>query len=341
MSHFHAVRRRLAFAAALFALTAPLAAVSIAQTSTAGQGPASAQSFPSRPVRIIVPAAPGGTIDIITRALSQKMTEGLGQPAIVENRAGSATTVAEEYVSRSAPDGYTLMMAGTSRATNPHLYAKLSYDPLNDLTGISLVATSGNVLIVNPLLPAKTVSELIELAKSSPTPLFFGTAAYGSSGHLAAELFKQLAGVKLDHVPYKGAAPAIADLLAGQIHMTFDNIPVALPHIRSGRLRALGVTSANRSPLLPDVPTIAEAGLPGYEMTARFGLTAPARTPPDVIARLNAEVVRALQTPQLKERFAGLGFDTVGSSPEEFNRLVAAEYLRLGKLIKEAGIKPK
>ena len=338
MSHFHALHRPLAFAAAVFALTAP-GAVSVAQTSASG--PATAQSFPSRPVRIIVPAAPGGTIDIISRALSQKMAEGLGQPAIVENRAGSATTVAEEYVARSTPDGYTLMMAGTSRATNPHMYARLPYDPLHDLTGISLVVTSGNVLIVNPSLPAKTVSELIELAKASPTPLFFGTAAYGSSGHLAAELFKQLAGVKLEHVPYKGAAPAIADLLAGQIHMTFDNIPVALPHIRSGRLRALGVTSARRSSLLPDVPTIAEAGLPGYEMTARFGLTAPARTPPEVIARLNAEVVRALQTPQLKERFAGLGFDTVGSSPEEFNRLVASEYQRLGKLIKEAGIKPK
>jgi len=298
-------------------------------------------AYPEKPIRIIVPFAPGGNIDLTARIVAPGLTERLGQPVVVENRAGSATTVAEEYIARSAPDGYTLMMAGTSRATNPHMYARLAYDPLNDLTGVSLVATSGNVLIVNPSLPAKTVRELIELAKSSPTPLFFGTAAYGSSGHLAAELFKQLAGVRLDHVPYKGAAPAIADLLAGQIHMTFDNIPVALPHIRSGRLRALGVTSANRSPLLPDVPAIAEAGLPGYEMTARFGLTAPARTPPDVIARLNAEVVRALQTPQLKERFAGLGFDTVGSSPEEFNRLVAAEYQRLGKLIKEAGIKPK
>jgi tripartite-type tricarboxylate transporter receptor subunit TctC len=339
MSGLHAVCLRFAFISAVCVLTASYAAVSLAQIPSAGQG--AAQGFPSRPVRIIVPAAPGGTIDIITRALSQKMTEGLGQPAIVENRAGSATTVAEEYVARSTPDGYTLMMAGTSRATNPHMYAKLGYDPVNDLTGISLVATSGNVLIVNPSLPAKIVTELVELAKSSPTPLFYGTAAYGSSGHLAAELFKQLAGVKLDHVPYKGAAPAIADLFAGQIHMTFDNIPVALPHIRSGRLRALGVTSASRSPLLPDVPTIAEAGLPGYEMTARFGLTAPARTPADVIARLNTEVVRALQTPQLKERFTGLGFDTVGSSPEEFNRLVATEYLRLGKLIKEAGLKPR
>lgn len=339
MLHLRPLRVRLALAAALCALTAPIATVSIAQTASSGQG--SAQGFPSRPVRIIVPAAPGGTIDIISRALSQKMTEGLGQPVIVENRAGSATIVAEEYVARSAPDGYTMMMAGTSRATNPHMYAKLAYDPLNDLTGVSLVVTSGNVLIVNPSLPAKTVSELVALAKSSPKPLFFGTAAYGSSGHLAAELFKELAGVKLEHVPYKGAAPAIADLLAGQIHMTFDNIPVALPHIRSGRLRALGVTSASRSSLLPDVPTIAEAGLPGYEMTAKFGLIAPARTPAEVIMRLNTEVVRALQTPQLKERFAGLGFVTVGSSPEEFNRLVAADYESLGKLIKAAGIKPK
>lgn len=334
MPHLRAVLLRFAFALVAGALTAPLAAVSIAQ-------PLPAHGFPSRPVRIVVPSAPGGTLDIITCAITQKLSEALGRPAIVENRAGSATTVAEEYVARSAPDGYTLLMAGTSRATNAHLYAKLAYDPLHDLTGISLVATSGNVLIVNPSLPAKTVSELIELAKSSPTPLFYGTAAYGSSGHLAAELFRQLAGVKLAQVPYKGAAPAIADLLGGQIHMTFDNIPVALPHIRSGRLRALGVTSARRSPLLPGVPTIAEAGLPDYEMTAMFGLTAPARTPADVIARLNAETVRALQTPQLKERFASLGFDTAGSSPEEYNRLVAAEYQRPGKLIREAGLKPQ
>lgn len=339
MRHLHECLLRAALAMALWVLTAPLAAVSMAQPLRAGQGPA--QGFPSRPVRIIVPSAPGGTLDIVTRALTQKLTEGLGQPMIVENRAGSATTVAEEYVARSAPDGYVLLMTGTSRATNPHLYAKLAYDPLHDLTGISLVATSGNVLVVNPALPASSVRELIELARASPTPLFYGTAAHGSSGHLAAELFKQLAGVKLDQVPYKGAAPAIADLFAGQIHMTFDNIPAVLPHIRSGRLRALGVTSAGRSPLLPDVPTIAEAGLQDYEMTARFGLAAPARTAAEIIARLNGEVVHALQTPQLKERFAGLGFETVGSSPEEYNRLVGAEYQRLGKLIKEARIRPQ
>jgi tripartite-type tricarboxylate transporter receptor subunit TctC len=337
MPHLRAALLRFALALAAGALTAPLAAVSIAQP-LAG---AAAHGFPSRPVRIIVPSAPGGTLDVMTRAMTQQLGAGLGQPAIVENRAGSATTVAEEYVARSAPDGYTLLMSGTSRATNAHLYAKLPYDPLRDLTGISLVATSGNVLIVNPSLPAKTVSELIELARSSPTPLFYGTAAYGSSSHLAAELFRQLAGVNLVQVPYKGAAPAIADLLGGQIHMTFDNIPVALPHIRSGRLRALGVTSARRSPLLPDVPTIAEAGLPDYEMTAMFGLAAPARTPAEVVARLGAEAMRALQTPQLKERFISLGFDPVGSSPEEYNRVVAAEYQRLGKLIRDAGLKPQ
>jgi tripartite-type tricarboxylate transporter receptor subunit TctC len=322
----------LRFAFALWVLAVPLGA--LAQTPP-GQG------FPTRAVRIIVPSAPGGTLDIMSRAMTQRLGEGLGQPAIVENRAGSATTVAEEYVARSAADGYTLLMSGTSRATNPHLYAKLAYDPLHDLTGVSLVATSGNVLIVNPSLPAKTVGELIELARTSPAPLFYGTAAYGSSGHLAAELFRQLAGVKLAHVPYKGAAPAIADLLGGQIHMTFDNIPAALPHIRSGRLRALGVTSAARSPLLPEIPTIAEAGLPGYEMTAMFGLAAPARTPADVIARLAAETVRALQNPQVKERFTSLGFDSVGSSPEEYNRLVAAETQRLGRLIRDAGLTPQ
>lgn len=333
MSRLRAVLLRFALAAG--ALTAPLAP--IAQPLA----PAAAHGFPSRPVRIIVPSAPGGTLDIMTRAMTQKLGDGLGQPAIVENRAGSATTVAEEYVARSAPDGYTLLMSGTSRATNAHLYARLTYDPLRDLTGICLVATSGNVLIVNPSLPAKTVSELIEFARSSPAPLFYGTAAHGSSGHLAAELFRQLAGIKLAQVPYKGAAPAIADLLGGQIHMTFDNIPAALPHIRSGRLRALGVTSASRSPLLPDVPTIAEAGLPDYEMTAMFGLAAPSRTPAEVIARLAAETVRSLQTPQLKERYISLGFDPVGSSPEEYNRVVAAEYQRLGKLIRDAGLKPQ
>jgi len=300
-----------------------------------------AQAFPSRPVRVVVPAAPGGTLDIIVRTLAPGMSEGLGQVVVVENRATSSTTVAEEYVARATPDGHTMFMAGTSRATNPHLYTKLSYDPLRDLTSVSLVATSGNALVTGPATPAKTVRELIDLAQSRPGQLLYGTAAHGSSGHLAGELFNQLAGTKLTQVPYKGAAPALTDLLGGQIHMTFDNIPVVIPHVRGGRLRALGVTSATRSPLLPDVPAIAEAGLPGYEITARFGFTIPTKTPKNLIARLNAEVVRALGPAPVKQRFANLGLDAIGSSPEEYQRITIRESERLGKVIKAAGIKPQ
>jgi tripartite-type tricarboxylate transporter receptor subunit TctC len=297
--------------------------------------------FPGRPVRIIVPAAAGGTLDIIARSLSPGMGEGLRQIVVVENRATSSTTVAEEYVARATPDGHTMFMAGTSRATNPHLYTNLSYDPLRDLTSVSLVATSGNALVVGPATPAKSVRELIDLARSRPGELLYGTAAHGSSGHLAGELFNQLAGTKLTRVPYRGAAPALVDLLAGQIHMTFDNIPVVIPHVRAGKLRALGVTSARRSSLLPEVPAIAEAGLPGYEVTARFGLTIPSKTPKNRIARLNAEVVRALNPAPVKERFAKLGLDAVGSSPDEYQRLTVQESERLGKVIKAAGIKPQ
>jgi tripartite-type tricarboxylate transporter receptor subunit TctC len=302
---------------------------------------ASADAFPTRPVRVVVPAAAGGTLDIIVRTLAPGMGEALGQVVVVENRATSSTTVAEEYVARATPDGHTLFMAGTSRATNPILYTNLSYDPLRDLTSVSLVATSGNALVIGPATAAATVRELVELAKSRPGQLLYGTAAHGSSGHLAGEMFNQMAGVKLTQVPYRGAAPALIDLLGGQIHMTFDNIPVVIPHVRAGKLRALGVTSAARSSLLPEVPTIAEAGLSGYEVTARFGLTIPARTPGPRVARLNAEVVRALRPAAVKERFASLGLDAVGSSPEEYQRLTLREFERLGKVIRAAGIKPQ
>ena len=298
-------------------------------------------SFPQRPVRVVIPAAAGGTLDIIARTLSPGMSEGFGQVVVVENRATASTTVAEEYVARATPDGHTMFMAGTSRATNPHLYTKLAYDPLRDLTSVSLVATSGNALVTGPATSAKTVKELIDLARSRPGELLYGTAAHGSSGHLAGELFNQLAGTKLTRVPYRGAAPALVDLLGGQIHMTFDNIPVVIPHVRAGKLRALGVTSAQRSSLLPEVPTIEEAGLPGYEVTARFGLTIPAKTPKSRIARLNAEVLRALGPTPVKERFANLGLEAVGSSPEEYQRLTLQESERLGRVIKAAGIKPQ
>jgi tripartite-type tricarboxylate transporter receptor subunit TctC len=298
-----------------------------------------AQGFPSRPVRIIVPASAGGTLDIIARTVAQGTGESFRQPVIVENRPGASTTVAEEYVARATPDGHTMFMAGTSRATNAHLHTRLTYHPLRDLASVCLVATSGNALVVGPALAVKSVRELIEFARARPGQLHYGTAAHGSSGHLAGEMFNQLAGVRIVQVPYKGAVPALTDLIGGQIHMTFDNIPVVIPHVRAGRLRALGVTSAARSSLLPEVPAIAEAGLPGYEVTARFGLTTPAKTPRALIARLNSEVVRSLQAPTVKERFASLGLDVVSSTPEEYQRISTRESERLGAVIKAAGIK--
>ncbi|MBM3406758.1 MAG: tripartite tricarboxylate transporter substrate binding protein [Betaproteobacteria bacterium] len=300
-----------------------------------------AQSYPSRPVRIVVPASAGGTVDLLTRAVAIKLADHLGQPTVIENRAGATTSIAEEYVVRQPADGYTLMMSGITLATQPFMRANLPYDPQRDLAMISLVAVSGNVIVVNPSLAAKTVPELIALAKSSPRPLLYGTAAFGATGHLAAEMFNLMAGTKLSQVPYKGAAPALNDLIAGQIDMTFDNIPAAINHIRSGRIRAIAVTSPKRDRQLPDVPTIAEAGLPGYEIVAWFGLVAPAGTPPEIIARLHADTVKSLQDPGVLDRLEKLGFEAVGNSPSAFAAYVRSQADALGKVIRSAGIKPQ
>ncbi|NBS65122.1 MAG: tripartite tricarboxylate transporter substrate binding protein [Betaproteobacteria bacterium] len=300
-----------------------------------------AQGYPSRPVRIVVPASAGGTVDLLTRAVALKLADHLGQPTVIENRAGATTSIAEEYVVRQPADGYTLMMSGITLATQPFMRANLPYDPQRDLAMISLVAVSGNVIVVNPSLPAQTVPELIALAKTSPRPLLYGTAAFGATGHLAAEMFNLMAGTKLSQVPYKGAAPALNDLIAGQIDMTFDNIPAAINHIRSGRIRAIAVTSPRRDRQLPDVPTIAEAGLAGYEIVAWFGLVAPAGTPADIIARLNADTLKTLKDPSVLDRLEKLGFEAVGNSPAEFAAYVRAQADTLGKVIRNAGIKPQ
>lgn len=300
-----------------------------------------AQGYPSRPVRIVVPASAGGTVDLLTRAVAIKLADHLGQPTVIENRAGATTSIAEEYVVRQPADGYTLMMSGITLATQPFMRANLPYDPQRDLAMISLVAVSGNVIVVNPNLPAQTVPELIALAKASPRPLLYGTAAFGATGHLAAEMFNQMAGTKFSQVPYKGAAPALNDLIAGQIDMTFDNIPAAINHIRSGRIRAIAVTSPRRDRQLPDVPTISEAGLAGYELVAWFGLVAPAGTPSDIITRLHAETVKTLKDPTVLERLDKLGFEAVGNSPAEFAAYVRAQADTLGKVIRSAGIKPQ
>lgn len=301
-----------------------------------------AQSYPSRPVRILVGSAAGGTLDLLARTISPKMSEGFGQPVIVENRPGTSTSIAEEHVVRSAPDGHTLIMSGITLATNPYLRVNLPYDPQKDLTQISLVATNGNVLVVNTAVPAMTVGELIDFSKTRPQSLFYGSSAQGATDHLAAEMFNQMAGTRFQQVPYKGAAPALQDLMAGQIHMTFINIPAAIGLARSGKIRPIAVTTMKRSPQLPDVPTIAESGIAGlanYEMEAWFGLVAPAKVSSPIINRVHAEVVKTVADRDVRERFANLGFEPVGSTPEQFRTLFRKEYERLGTVIRAAGMK--
>ena len=312
-----------------------------ATVALATASPVQAEAWPAHAIRLVVPANAGGTVDLLARTVGIKLGELLGQPIIIENRSGATTRVAEEYMLKQAPDGYTLLMSGITLATQPFMYANLPYDPQKDFTLISLVATSGNVLVVNPAVPVKTVADLIQLAKSSPTPLFYGTAAFGATGHLAAEMFNQMAGVKLQQVPYKGAAPALQDLIGGQIQMTFDNIPAAINHISSGRIRAVAVTAAHRYRHLPDVPTIAESGLPGYEIVAWFGLVGPAKLPPEITARLHTELVKTLKDPGVLDRLDQMGFEPVGSTPAEFLAYVKAESDKLGTVIRKAGMKPQ
>ena len=326
---------------ALHTSVTSLALLCLAALTGATLSSAQAQSWPQRPIKLVVPASAGGTVDLLTRAMSGKLGELLGQPMIVENRAGASTSIAEEYVTRQAPDGYTLLMSGITLSTQPFMRENLPYDPQRDFSMISLVATSGNVIVVHPAVAAKTVRELIDLAKSSPKPMFYGTPAHGATGHLAAEMFNQSAGTRLQQVPYKGAALALQDLMAGQIQMTFDNIPAAIGHIRSGKIRAIAVTSAKRDRQLPDVPTIAESGLPGYEIVAWFALVAPAKLPQEIINRVHAETVRTLKDPAVLERFEKIGFEAVGSTPAELAAYVKSQADTLGRVIRSAGIKPQ
>ena len=298
-----------------------------------------AQAWPNRPLRMVVPAAAGGTIDILTRALSVRLSEGLGQPVVIENRGGAGTNIGMDAVAKSAPDGYTLLMGGVTVATNPSLYAKLSFDPAKDLVPVSLVVSSGNVLVVNPDLPVKSVQELVAYARARPGELNYGSPSSGSTPHLAGELFNALTGSKLVHVPYKGAALGLNDLIAGRVQLSFDNIPPAIPHIRSGKLRALAVTASRRSALLPEVPTAIEAGLAGFDVSAWFGLLAPAGTPREAIQRVHAETAKALQVPELRDRLVQLGFDVIGSTPDAFGELIRSETVRWAKIIRDSGAK--
>ena len=300
----------------------------------------SAQAYPTKPIRIVVPFPAGGTTDVLARAAAQKLAETLGQPAVVDNRPGAGGNIGAELVAKSAPDGYTLLMGTVgTHAINPGLYPKLPYDHVKDFAPVILVAGVPNVLVINPALPVNSVPELIAYAKANPGKLNFASSGNGTSIHLSAELFKTMAGVQMTHVPYKGSAPALQDLVGGQVQLMFDNLPSSLALIKGGKLKALAVTSATRAAALPDVPTLAESGLPGFEASSWFGLLAPAGTPPLVIGKLNGEIAKWLATPEAKERLLTQGAIAAGGTPEDFARFIAAETAKWQKVVKDSGAK--
>lgn len=309
--------------------------------ASAATAPANAaESYPTRPVRFIVPWSAGGGTDIFARIIADKLQQSLGQPFPVENRPGAAGNIGAAYVAKAAPDGYTIMLATITLATSPALYRHLDFDPTKDFAPITLVAGVPHLLVVNPSLPVANVKELIELAKKKPGKLNYASAGIGSPFHIAAELFKEMAGVNIVHIPYKGGAPAVTDVVEGQVDMAFANLVAVLPLAKSGRLRALAISSAKRSSAAPDIPTMAEAGLPGYDFSSWFGIFAPAGTPADIVTKLNHEIVKALKSPEIDKQLTEQGADLVASTPEEFGTYLNAETAKWTKVIRAAGIQP-
>jgi tripartite-type tricarboxylate transporter receptor subunit TctC len=301
---------------------------------------ASAQGYPNRTIRLVVPFPAGGTTDILAREVAQKLTEVLGQAVVVDNRPGAAGNIGSDLVAKSAPDGYTLLMGTVgTHAINPSLYSKMPYDHVKDFAPVVLVAGVPNVLVVNPALPVNSVSDLIKLAKDKPGQINFASSGSGTSIHLSGELFKTMAGIDMTHVPYKGSSPALTDLIGGQVQIMFDNLPSALPQIKGGRLRAIAVTSLKRAPVLPDIPTINESGLPGFEASSWFGVLAPAGTPAAIVARINTEVNKWLQSADAREKLLGQGAEAAGGSPEGFATHIRAESEKWAKVVKASGAK--
>lgn len=313
-----------------FALLAAVMAPVLAQTP-----------YPTRAVRLIVPSSPGGGTDISARILAPQLTQFLGQQVIVENRPGAGTMIGGEAVARAAPDGYTLLMGISTLAINPAMYKKVSYDALKDLAPVSQAVSLSNVLVVHPSLPPRNVKEFVAFVKARPGLINFASAGVGTSPHLSMELLLVLAKLNMVHVPYKGSGPGVTDLVAGHVPVMMPNMLSAQPHIKTGRLRALGVTGIKRAPGAEDIPTIAEAGVPGYEAVQWYGVLAPAATPRDIITKLHAGVVRALQNPDVRQRLLNDGAEPVGSSPEEFAAYLRSETEKWAKVIKVAGIKPE
>jgi tripartite-type tricarboxylate transporter receptor subunit TctC len=295
--------------------------------------------YPVKPVRFLVGQAPGGGQDIISRALAQKLTETMGQSVIVDNRPGASGTLAAAIASKAGPDGYTALFVASTFSINPALYKDLPYDPKKDLRPVTLVAMTPFILLVHPGVPVKTVKELVAYAKERPGQLNYASGGIGNSGHLAAELFNSLAGVKMTHIPYKGTGLAMPDLLAGRVQVLFNSMIQALPYVKRRQLSVLGVTSAKRTALLPDLPTIAEAGVPGYEFTSWYGLTVPAGTPAWIVDRLNAEVVTALKDPEFRQQLSRDGSEARGTTPQEFGAFLAAEMKRWAAVVKSSGMR--
>jgi len=302
--------------------------------------PAFAQVYPSNPIRLIVPFAAGGGNDNVARLVGKRLADGLGQPVLVDNRPGAGGVVGAELAAKSAPDGYTLFLGGVgSHAINPNLHEKLPYDPIRDFAPVALLAQAPLVLVVHPSVPARDIAEFLAYARAHPGRLNFASNGNGSSSQLAAVMFDSMAGVDMVHVPYKGLTPALSDLLSGQVQLMFSSVVAILPHIKAGKLRALAVTGAKRLASMPGLPTIAESGLPGYEASSWYGILAPAGTPREIVVRLNAELVKALEQPEVRNSLLAEGAEPVGGSPERFAAHILAEKERLGKLIRDAHIR--
>jgi tripartite-type tricarboxylate transporter receptor subunit TctC len=319
-------------------LLAPLV-LALAATAAA-PGVAAEGAFPDHPARLVVPFPAGGPLDAVGRAIAQKLGEAWGQSVVVENKPGAGGNIGADYVAKSPPDGYTVVMGALStHAVNPSLYAKMPYDAVKDFAPITLVAVTPNVLVVNPDLPVHSVQELIAYAKANPGKLAFGSGSNGSAGHLAGELLKVDAGIDMIHVPFKGAAPAMQALLANQTQLMFDNLASAMAQVKAGKLRALAVTTAKRSPLVPDLPTMAEAGVPGFDISTWFGLLAPAGTPPAIVAKWNEGVTRILRDPAMRERLAAQGAEAAPTTPQAFAQFIAAEVPKYARIVKASGAK--
>jgi tripartite-type tricarboxylate transporter receptor subunit TctC len=328
--------RNRAHAWALAALT-----IIAATTHTQGRAQKHENEYPTKPVRFVVPSSPGGGADVLARSLSPKLANALGKPLVVENRSGAGGIIGYEIVANAPPDGYTILIVAGGYTLNPSLYAKLPYDTLKDFERVSLIACAPNLLVVHSSVPVSSVQELIAFGKAKPKYLNYASSGVGTTSYLSAEIFKAMTGVDMVHVPYKGAGDSTAAAIAGQVHLIFSTPNALVPQAKAGRVRALGVTSARRLPVIPDVPTIAETGLAGYEVNNCYGVLVPARTPAQIVAKLNSEIVRIVRVPEMRAHLENLGFEVLGTTPEQFTAFARTDMTKWAKDLKAAGIKPQ